>query len=98
MDPVDVEAADDPRRVRGDDTSGGLCQLQAALVIVEPLRVTGDARELQDPLRLVGAHAKELEGVPAEGVALTERQEPADVAWNAELARRGDQRRRPRGL
>ena len=52
MDSVDVEAADEPRRVRGDDASGGVCQLQTSLVVVEPLRVTGDARELQDPLRL----------------------------------------------
>ncbi len=97
IDSVDIEATGDPRRVRGYDVSGGACQLQTPLVVVEPLRVTGDTRELQDPLRPVGAGSKELEGVPAEGVALTERQEPAHVARNAELARGGDQGRRPRG-
>ena len=60
--------------------------------------LTGDARELQDPLGLVGPGPKELEGVPAERVALTERQEPAHVTRNAELAGRGDERWRPRGL
>jgi hypothetical protein len=49
---TDVEPAEEPGGVCCNHLSGAVRELQSPLVIVEALRVAGDAPKLQDPLRL----------------------------------------------
>jgi hypothetical protein len=82
--------------MRGDGAARCLSQLQTPFVVVEPLGVIADARELQNPFRLPLAGPKDLEGVPAQSIALTERHEPARVARDSEIARGSDKQGRIR--
>jgi hypothetical protein len=93
---VDFEATDEPRRMRGHAAARRLSQLQTAFVVVEPLRVPANARELQNPFRLPVAGPKDLEGVPAQSIALTERQEPVRVVRDSEIPRGSDKEGRIR--
>jgi hypothetical protein len=83
MNPINVETANESRHVRGDDLAGGVRKAKTPLVAVEPMRVAGDPRKLEDPVWLIGASSEELERVPTERVTLTKREEPADIARDA---------------
>jgi hypothetical protein len=94
MQPVDLETADEPRRMSRHSTTSLLCESKTRFVVVEALGVAGDAGEFQDPLRAAPTWQEELEGITAEGVPLTECQEPADLPGDGEVARSSHYQRR----
>jgi hypothetical protein len=84
------ESAKVSRDVRSDDTSGCVCHPEAPLVVVEPMRVAGNASELQHPLRLPCSRREELKGVAAQRIALAERQKPGRVRCDAQVMSRAN--------
>jgi hypothetical protein len=91
MNPVDVKATEEVGGMRRDGASRVACQPQAAFVVVETFRVARDARELQQPLRPIVVGWKDVEGVPAQRIALAKRQKPARIGRNAELPCRSEE-------